>query len=299
MTAGVGRGVRRRPRTRRMRRLSHLTPVRKLLGAWRRAGETIAFVPTMGAIHQGHLSLIRMAQSRARRVVVSIFVNPLQFGPREDFRRYPRPIVRDRALLARAGVDLLWEPALRDLYDEDDGTRVRVLELGEILEGAARPGHFEGVTTVVAKLLGVVAPEVLVLGQKDAQQARLIEQMVRDLRLPVRVVRGPTTRERDGLACSSRNSYLNPRDRAQALAVPRGLMAALRALRRGERSTARLKRVVRAVWRDYPRLREDYVEVVDADRLSPVPRVRRRVLVAVAARVGRVRLIDNVEWGRR
>src|SRR5437867_1385513 len=166
-----------------MRRLSHVATVRRLCGAWRGAGETIAFVPTMGAIHQGHLSLVRLAQSRARRVVVSIFVNPLQFGPREDFRRYPRPIARDRARLRQAGVDLLWEPGLRDLYDEDDRTRVRVLELGESLEGTARPGHFEGVTTVVAKLLGVVAPEVLVLGQKDAQQARLIEQMTRDLRL--------------------------------------------------------------------------------------------------------------------
>jgi pantoate--beta-alanine ligase len=282
-----------------MQRLTHVAPVRRLCGAWRRRRQTIAFVPTMGAIHPGHLSLVRLAQSRARRVVVSIFVNPLQFGPREDFRRYPRPIARDRARLRRAGVDLLWEPTLRDLYDEDDRTRVRVLELGEVLEGAARPGHFEGVATVVAKLLGVVAPEFLVLGQKDAQQARLIEQMARDLRLPVRVVRGPTMREPDGLACSSRNLYLSRRDRAQAVAVRRGLMAALRALRRGERSTARLKRVVRAVWRGYPRLREDYVEVVDADRLAPVPRVRRRVLVAVAARVGRVRLIDNLEWGPR
>lgn len=265
----------------------------------RQRNETVALVPTMGAIHQGHLSLVRLAQAKARRVVVSIFVNPLQFGPREDFRHYPRPIARDRACLSRAGVDLLWEPTIQDLYHPDDRTRVRVLELDRVLEGAARPGHFEGVATVVLKLLNVVAPDLLVLGQKDAQQARLLEQMIKDLRLPVRVMRGPTVREPDGLACSSRNLYLGRRDHAQALGLSRGLQAALKALRGGERSAARVKQAVRAVWRHYPRLSEDYVAVVDAEHLTRVTRVRGRVLVAVAARLGRVRLIDNLEWEPR
>jgi pantoate--beta-alanine ligase len=273
--------------------------VRQKVAAWRGRGERVAFVPTMGAIHAGHLSLVERARANADRVVVSIFVNPLQFGPGEDYRRYPRPLVRDRALLAAAGTDLLWTPDVRDLYPPDERTRVRVAGLADGLEGAARPGHFEGVTTVVLKLLNVVGPDDLWLGQKDAQQARLIEQLCRDVLLPVRVHRGPTVRERDGLACSSRNAYLDGDHRAQAVALSRGLRAAEQALRGGERSAARLKAEVRRVWRGYPLVREDYVAVVDADTLRPMRVVDRRVLVAVAARVGPARLIDNFEWEPR
>ena len=253
----------------------------------------------MGAIHAGHLSLVRRARRSAARVVASIFVNPLQFGPREDFRRYPRPIARDRRLLRSAGVDLLWEPAADDLYPAHHRTRVVVRELSEVLEGAARPGHFEGVTTVVAKLLAVVQPDVLWLGQKDAQQARIVEQMVGDLHLPVRVRRGVTVREPDGLALSSRNAYLGPDERRQARALSRALREAARRLRGGERSAARLVAAMRRIWRGYPVVREDYIAVVDARSLEPVRRVRGRVLVAVAARIGRARLIDNFEWGPR
>jgi pantoate--beta-alanine ligase len=258
----------------------------------------VAFVPTMGAIHAGHLSLVARARRHADRVVASVFVNPLQFGPREDYRRYPRPVRRDRALLRRAGVDLLWEPRAAAFYPPGHRTRVRLIGLGDVLEGASRPGHFEGVATVVLKLLHVVAPDVLWLGQKDAQQARLLERMVVDLDLPVRVRRAPVVRDRDGLALSSRNAYLGVEERRQATALWRGLRAARRRLREGERSAARLRAAVRRVWRAYPMVREDYVAVVDADRLEPIRRVRGRVLVAVAARVGRARLIDNFEWGR-
>jgi pantoate--beta-alanine ligase len=286
----------------RMRRTRAIAAVRRTVGAWKRRGRQVAFVPTMGAIHDGHLSLVRRARAaggRTTKVVASIFVNPLQFGPHEDFRRYPRMPRRDRALLAAAGVDLLWEPEVRDLYPPGHRTRVRVAGLSERLEGVSRPGHFEGVTTVVLKLLHVVEPHVLWLGQKDAQQARLVERMVADLDLPVRVRRAPTVRERDGLALSSRNAYLSADQRRQAAALWRGLSEARRLLRRGERSAARLKAAIRRTWRGYPAVREDYVAVVDSDRLEPVRRVHGRVLVAVAARVGPARLIDNFEWAPR
>jgi pantoate--beta-alanine ligase len=193
-------------------------------------------------------------------------------------------------------VDLLWEPAVADLYPRGERTRVRVTGLEDVMEGRSRPGHFAGVATVVLKLLNVVMPDELWLGQKDAQQARLIERMCSDLLLPVRVRRGATVRERDGLAMSSRNAYLSARERVAAAALPRALAAARSALERGERSVARLASEVRRVWRGERGVREDYVAVVDADTLAPVRRVRRRVLVAVAARVGPARLIDNFEW---
>lgn len=295
MAARAGRA----PRRQEMLEVRRPAAVRGVVAAWKRRGERVGFVPTMGAIHSGHLSLVARARAAADRVVASIFVNPLQFVPGEDYRRYPRPAARDRALLAAAGVDLLWKPAVADLYPTGDRTRVRVEGLGDVLEGASRPGHFEGVATVVLRLLNVVAPHTLWLGQKDAQQARLLERMVTDLRLPVQVRRGATVREADGLACSSRNAYLGRADRAQAVALWRGLEAARRSLERGERSAARLRATVRREWRRFPAVREDYVAVVDAGTLVPVARVGGRVLVAVAARVGPARLIDNFEWEPR
>ena len=273
--------------------------VRKTVARWRRERRTVAFVPTMGAIHEGHLSLVRQARRSAQRVVVSIFVNPLQFGPGEDLARYPRPAARDARLLKEAAVHLLWRPRANHLYPEGHRTRVRVSGLSEVLEGATRPGHFEGVTTVVTQLLNVVQPDVLWLGQKDAQQARILEQLVTDLDLPVEVRRGATVREADGLALSSRNAYLSGEARRQAVALVRGLETARRLLREGERSGARLRAAIRRVWRAYPAVREDYVAVVDADTLRPVRDVRGPVLVAVAARIARVRLIDNLEWSPR
>jgi pantoate--beta-alanine ligase len=280
-----------------MRVVRSVAELRRALAPWRGRGERIAFVPTMGALHAGHLSLVARARATARRLVASIFVNPLQFGPKEDFSRYPRPIARDRALLRAAGVDLLWLPKVADLYPPGECTRVRVEGLDQMLEGASRPGHFTGVTTVVAKLLGAVQPDDLWLGQKDAQQAILIERMVEDLLLPVRVRRGATQRADDGVAHSSRNQYLSPAERSQAVALSRGLDAARRALQRGERGVPSLLRAIRSELERHPRVREDYVAIVDARSLAPVGRVRGRVLVAIAARVGTTRLIDNFEWG--
>ncbi|TMQ69817.1 MAG: pantoate--beta-alanine ligase [Candidatus Eisenbacteria bacterium] len=273
--------------------------VRRVVSRWRRHGRRVAFVPTMGAIHRGHLSLVRRARAAADRVVVSIFVNPLQFGPSEDYARYPRPARRDRRLLRAAGVDLLWRPPVRRLYPPRHRTRVRVEGLSDVLEGAVRPDHFEGVTTVVAKLLNVVQPHVLWLGQKDAQQVRVVEQMVEDLDVPVAVRRAPIVREPDGLALSSRNAYLSPEARRQAVALVRGLDAARALLVSGVRSSARLRDAIRRVWRRYPAVREGSVAIVDAHTLRPVRAVRSRILVAVAAHVGGARLIDNFEWSPR
>ena len=281
-----------------MRVTRSIAGVRSQVRAWRRRGKRIDFVPTMGAIHAGHQSLVRRACAEADRVVTSIFVNPLQFGPGEDYRRYPRTLLADRRLLARSGADLLWTPEVEQLVPAGSRTRVRVSGLSEVLEGASRPGHFEGVTTMVMELLNVVQPDVLWLGQKDAQQVRVIEQMVADLKMPTKVRRAPTVREPDGLALSSRNAYLRPDERRQAVALARGLAAARMLLRQGERSSARLVAAIRWVWREYPLVQEDYVAVVDARTLEKVGEVRRRILVAVAARVGRARLIDNFEWGK-
>ena len=280
-----------------MRVTRSIAGVRELVRGWRRARKRVDFVPTMGAIHAGHESLVRRACAEADRVVTSVFVNPLQFAPGEDFRSYPRSPARDRQLLARAGADLLWTPEAQQLLPDGFRTRVRVEGLSETLEGASRPGHFEGVTTIVMQLLDVVQPDVLWLGQKDAQQVRVIEQMVADLKLPVKVRRAPTVREPDGLALSSRNAYLRPEERRDAVALSRGLAAARLLLRQGERSSARLVAAIRWVWREFPLVQEDYVAVVDARTLEKVAQVRRRVLIAVAARIGRARLIDNLEWG--
>lgn len=282
-----------------MRRVTAVRDLRAALAAFRRRGARVAFVPTMGAIHEGHLSLVRLARRSADRVVASIFVNPLQFGPHEDFARYPRPVRRDRARFAAAGVDLLWEPRVGDVYPPGDRTRVRVEGLTTVLEGASRPGHFDGVTTVVARLLHAVQPDALWLGQKDAQQAIVIERMCADLLMPVAVRRGPTVREEDGLALSSRNAYLDARERQHAVALSQGLASARALLERGERSAARLAAAIRREWAGYPLVREDYVAIVDAATLAPVRRVTGRVLVAVAARVGPARLIDNFEWSPR
>lgn len=281
---------------RRMARLSAVAPLRKRVQGWRAAGQQVAFVPTMGAIHAGHLSLVERARQSSDRVVASIFVNPLQFGAGEDFGKYPRPLAQDRRRFADSGVDLLWEPQVSDIYPVGDRTRVRVEGLTAVLEGASRPTHFEGVTTVVMRLLHAVQPDVLWLGQKDAQQAIVLERMCADLLVPVRVRRGATLREADGLALSSRNAYLLPHEREHAVALSQGLASARALLRGGERSASVLIGAIRAEWAGYPLVREDYIAVVDATTLEPVRKVRQRVLVAVAARVGRARLIDNFEW---
>lgn len=280
-------------------RVRSLADLRKAIARLRARGERVAFVPTMGALHEGHLSLVRLARRSAQRVVVSIFVNPLQFGPKEDFSRYPRPAARDRALLASEGVDLLWEPQVADVYPAGDRTRVSVEGLSDVLEGSSRPGHYTGVCTVVARLLNAVQPDDLWLGQKDAQQAIILERMAADLLVPVRILRGPTVREEDGLAMSSRNAYLSHAERQQAVALSQGLAAAWILLKSGERNAQRLASAIRREWDGYPLVREDYIAIVDPVTLAPLKQVRGPALVAVAAHVGPARLIDNFPWSPR
>ena len=262
--------------------------------ALRAAGNRLAFVPTMGNLHDGHLSLVRLAKTRADVVVVSIFVNPTQFGPHEDFAAYPRTFEADRALCEREGVDLIFHPSVPDMYPE--GASVSVIEssLSRTLCGAARPGHFAGVCTVVAKLFNLVLPHVAVFGEKDAQQLRIIRRMVRDLRFPVEIVAGPTAREADGLARSSRNQFLAAEQRPQAVCLRRALDEAERRFVAGERDPAALVAAMRAVVARAPAAKIDYVEIVDDETLQPLAGpIARPALAALAVWVGQPRLIDN------
>ena len=270
--------------------------VREQIREWRGAGERVAFVPTMGSFHEGHLSLMRRARRVADRVVLSIYVNPTQFAPHEDFAAYPRDTRRDLLLARGERVDLAYLPAPTTFYASDHATAVRVTGLESVLEGASRPGHFAGVALVVLKLLHLTEPDVLVLGRKDAQQALILERMIGELDLPVRVVRAPIVRDHDGLALSSRNRYLNPDQRAAALVLSRSLREVVALVRGGERSATRLKNLVRRAFAREPGALLDYVAVVDAHDLVPVARLCGRVLVPLAAHVGKTRLIDNAEF---
>jgi len=270
----------------------------RLMHAWadrvRAAGLRIGFVPTMGYLHDGHLSLVREARQRADRCVVSIFVNPLQFGPSEDFDRYPCAPERDAALLREAGVDVLYRPTAGAMYPEGFQTQVAVAEVTKGLCGRSRPGHFAGVTTVVAKLFNAVKPHVAVFGEKDYQQLAAIRRMVADLDLDVAVVAGPTVREADGLAMSSRNANLNADEREAARCLSRGLRAAQQAIAGGERRAARIVERAREIVAAESLAGIDYIELVDAATLRPVDDIRRPTVLAMAARIGRTRLIDNV-----
>ncbi|MCS6852167.1 MAG: pantoate--beta-alanine ligase [Gemmataceae bacterium] len=260
----------------------------------RHRGLSIGLVPTMGALHAGHARLIRDARAETDYVVVSIFVNPTQFGPHEDLDRYPRTPERDVQLCAQEGVDLIFHPEVAEMYPPGFQTYVEVTELQRGLCGASRPGHFRGVATVVTKLLNIVQPDVAYFGQKDAQQARLVQQLVADLNIPVRIRVCPIVREADGLALSSRNQYLSPTQRRQAVVLSRALQAAATHVEAGERDAAALRRILAEHLRQAPDLRLDYAEVVDADTLQPVTTLRGRTLIALAAWLGTTRLIDNV-----
>ncbi len=262
--------------------------------ALRAQGKRIGFVPTMGNLHDGHLSLIRIARQNADVVVVSLFVNPTQFGPNEDFDAYPRTFEADRVLCEREGTDILFHPPVSDLYP--DGTSVSVTEnsLSRTLCGAARPGHFDGVCTIVAKLFNIVLPHVAVFGEKDAQQLRVIRRMVRDLRFPVEILSGPTIRESDGLAQSSRNQYLTPDQRPQAACLRRALDEAERLFAAGERNPGALVAAMRALIERNSAAKIDYISIVDDETLQPLAGpITAPVLVALAVRVGTPRLIDN------
>jgi pantoate--beta-alanine ligase len=262
--------------------------------AARRTGLRLGLVPTMGALHEGHLSLIRAAKASCQVVAASIFVNPTQFGPNEDLAKYPRPLERDRQLLENEGVDLLFAPPVDEMYPNGTPTWVTVEDLSDKLDGRSRPGHFRGVTTIVTKLFHAVEPDAAFFGQKDAAQAAIIRRMVRDLNFPVEIVICPIVREPDGLAMSSRNIYLDLQQRKQALVLQRSLMQVKQMDRAGEFNAARLIVAAKEVFGTEPAVRLDYFEIVDPDSLDPVNEVSKGALVAVAAFVGTTRLIDNI-----
>ncbi len=260
----------------------------------RAEGRSSGFVPTMGALHAGHLSLVRAALAECRPVIASIFVNPAQFGPSEDFQKYPRAFEDDCKKLEAAGVDYLFAPEPAEIYPPGFRTWVNVEGLSERLEGRARPGHFRGVTTVVLKLLEIVQPQKAFFGRKDAQQARIIRQMARDLHLNSEIVVCPIAREPDGLAMSSRNSYLNAAERRAATILFRALEGARSSIARGERDALRIAASMRELIRTERLAEADYVEVVDAETLEQVTRLRGVCLALLAVKIGGVRLIDNL-----
>jgi len=266
----------------------------------RRVGNrTIGFVPTMGALHAGHLSLVQAARAKCDVVVVSVFVNPAQFGPQEDFTSYPRDLTHDSALLAEFKVNYVFAPAVAEIYPKGFSTYVTVEGLSDGLEGAARPGHFRGVTTVVASLLNIVRPDFAFFGQKDAQQAIVIRQMVRDLAFDSEVVVLPTARTESGLALSSRNNYLDEQERKAATVLYRGLSRAAAVYDEGERNAARLIEAVKSTVNTEPLARIDYVSINDAETLEQVDELGERpALISMAAFIGKTRLIDNVVLGK-
>ncbi len=259
--------------------------------------EPVGLVPTMGYLHEGHLSLVRRARAECASVVVSIFVNPTQFGPNEDLDKYPRDLPRDLSLLEAEGVDLVWTPTPEVMYPPGFQTWVTVEEITQVLEGARRPGHFRGVTTVVAKLFHGVQPQKAYFGQKDAQQARVIQQMVRDLNFPLEIVVCPIVREADGLAMSSRNVYLNPEERRAATVLYRGLSAAKAAFERGERDADHLRQIVTEIVNAEPLAKLQYVSCADPDTLQELHGPVERALLSMAVFVGSTRLIDNMLLG--
>jgi pantoate--beta-alanine ligase len=259
-----------------------------------RAGRRVGFVPTMGALHQGHLSLVRTARAQSDVAVASIFVNPKQFGPNEDFARYPRSLESDSAMLAAEKTDYLFYPSVEEMYPGGAASWVTVEGISDKLDGRSRPGHFRGVTTVVAKLFNIVQPDLAFFGQKDAAQAAIIRKMVRDLNFDVEIVVCPIVREPEGLAMSSRNVYLSDKERKQATILNRALMRVQMLADQGETDSTRLATAGKQVISEEPSVRLDYFEIVNPDTLDPAPDTCGVALVAVAAHVGSTRLIDNI-----
>jgi pantoate--beta-alanine ligase len=275
-----------------MKTLRTITDLRAELASARKGGRTIGLVPTMGAFHAGHVSLMERAKQETDVVVVSLFVNPTQFGAGEDLAAYPRDEARDAGIAAATGVDVLFAPPVEEVYPDGFQTTVTVGALAAPLEGAQRPGHFDGVATVVVKLLNMVGPDVAFFGQKDAQQALIVRRVVRDLDVPTRIAVCPTVREADGLAMSSRNAYLAPADRERAVALRRALDAAEQAVAAGERDAGAVATAAQQAMEPFG-VAPEYLALVSADTLHPVDRIDGEILVALAARVGPARLIDN------
>jgi pantoate--beta-alanine ligase len=268
--------------------------LRRAVRDWRAQGQKIGFVPTMGALHEGHLSIVRLAQQHTDRVVVSIFVNPKQFGPGEDFDRYPRTVAADAEKLASVGASLLFLPSVAEMYPAGFATTVSVSGVSEGLCGGARPGHFDGVATVVAKLLLQCLPDIALFGEKDYQQLQVIRRMVRDLDIPVTIMPAPTSREADGLARSSRNAYLSDAERKIAAALPRILINTIRDIENGAKDISSLLLEAEKNLRDAGFQSVDYIELRDAENLEPVATVTRPARLLAAARLGNTRLIDNM-----
>ena len=282
-----------------METVTRIADVRERVARWQREGQRVAFVPTMGNLHPGHISLIELARKRGDRFVASIFVNPMQFGPNEDFAHYPRTPQKDERMLADAGCDLMFMPEVAEIYPEGSGrgTRVVVPELSGILDGEFRPGHFDGVSTVVAKLFSIVAPDIAVFGEKDFQQLAIIRRMVADLCIPIEIVGAPTVREADGLAMSSRNQYLTAEERKVAPQLQAALSRAVKRIGTGEKDFAAIERteldtITRAGFRP------DYFSVRDAKTLAAPAADAHHLVVLVAARLGKARLIDNLQVTR-
>ncbi|MCS6829983.1 MAG: pantoate--beta-alanine ligase [Armatimonadota bacterium] len=268
--------------------------VRAWMKLARADGKTVGFVPTMGYFHEGHLNLMRRAKAECDLCVVSLFVNPTQFGPAEDFQRYPRDFARDASMAESAGVDLLFAPEVEEMYPEGYQTYVDVAGVTRRLEGAARPGHFRGVATVCAKLFNIVQADRVYFGKKDYQQLKVIQRMVRDLNIPVEIVPCETVREPDGLAMSSRNVYLKPVERQAATVLYRALCAGRDAILAGERDGQKVQQIVEQIIATEPLVKTEYVDVADAESLEPLKELKGEVLISLAARVGVARLIDNL-----
>ncbi|MCJ7497196.1 MAG: pantoate--beta-alanine ligase [candidate division Zixibacteria bacterium] len=278
-----------------MHLISSPKKMQQLALSLKRKGKKISFVPTMGALHKGHLSLLKRAKKLGDFVVASIFVNPAQFGPKEDYKKYPRDFKKDKELLQKAGCDLVFAPRVKDIYPEGYLTYVDVDELSEKLEGAYRSGHFRGVCTIVAKLFNIVQPDFAIFGQKDAQQAMVIKKMTEDLNFPVRIIVSPTVREKDGLACSSRNSYLNPEERTQAKVLYQALKLGEKLIKAGEKSPKKIVNKMRELINKEKLARIDYIALTDTERLESVKIIKGEILLSLAVKFGKTRLIDNLK----
>ncbi len=261
----------------------------------KRKGKKISFVPTMGALHLGHLSLVKRAKKLGDFVVASVFVNPTQFGPKEDFKRYPRDLKKDMELLKKAGCDLVFTPKVKDIYPEGYLTYVDVEKLSDKLEGASRPGHFKGVCTIVAKLFNIVLPDYAIFGQKDAQQAIIIKKMTKDLNFPIKIIVSPTVREKDGLAFSSRNSYLNPEERREAKVLYQALRTGKRLVESGEKNPERVIDKMRQLIDKQKLAKIDYIALTDTKKLEPAKVIKGELLLSLAVKFGKTRLIDNLK----
>lgn len=277
-----------------MRVIRNIAKVRDEINRLRSKKFTIGFVPTMGALHEGHLSLIRRARKENKIVIVSIFVNPLQFGPQEDFKKYPRNLKKDAFLCSKEGVDIIFCPSAKSMYPAGEKTRVIVESLSDAMCGRFRPGHFQGVTTVVSKLFNIVLPDIAYFGGKDAQQAIIIQKMVKDLNLAVKIKVMPTIREKNGLALSSRNAYLKSREKSDATFLFQSLRSARDLINKGIRDSGRIIREIKRITQKIKNSKIDYISVVDAVTLRPLKGISGTCIVAIAMWIGKTRLIDNI-----